>query len=214
MTKLIRLVIADDHPLILRGLGDFLNGEKDIAVVATCLNGEQALAAIREFEPDVAVLDIAMPGRSGMQVLQEVQAQGLPTRILFLSAVVGSRELMTGMAEGAFGFMLKESDPEAFLSCLRAVAAGKKQMPLDLFDSARDREDRPGGPQLDQLLTDREWSVMACAALGLSNKEIARKMKITEGTAKIHLHNIYLKTGVNNRTALANLAFKYLDQES
>ena len=212
MVQVIKVLIADDHPLILRGITELMSATPDIRVVAHCSDGEQALRSIRELNPDIAVLDIIMPGRSGLEVLEAIHDDGISTRVIFLSAAINSHDIMRGMAEGSYGFVLKESEPAEILDCIRSVAAGQKRLPFEVLARTHSDQAKSELPSLDKLLTEREWKVMACAAAGMSNKEIARKLKITEGTAKIHLHNIYQKTGVNNRTALTSLAFHHLDR--
>lgn len=202
--SVIQLLIADDHPMVLRGLGDFLRSVPDVEVVGAYSDGAQALQAIRDLKPDVAILDLAMPVLNGLDVLAAVQGESLRTKIVFLTALAGTRDIMTAMADGAYGLLLKDATPEEMLFSLREVAAGRKHLPFELLRRSHDRQTK--AVPIQKLLTQREWKVMELAARGLSNKEIARKLKMTEGTAKVHLHHIFQKTGVNNRTALANVA--------
>lgn len=202
--SVIQLLIADDHPMVLRGLGDFLRSVPDVKVVGAYSDGAQALQAIRDLKPDIAILDLAMPVLNGLDVLAAVQDENLRTKIVFLTALAGTRDIITAMADGAYGLLLKDAAPEEMLFSLREVAAGRKHLPFELLRHGQDRKTNPIPAQ--RLLTNREWKVMELAARGLSNKEIARKLKMTEGTAKVHLHHIFQKTGANNRTALANVA--------
>jgi two-component system, NarL family, nitrate/nitrite response regulator NarL len=128
--------------------------------------------------------------------------------VIFLSAVIDRRDIMLGVAEGAYGFVLKESSPEGLLQLVRAAASGATKPSL----AWKERASEPNRVEIDKILTEREWKLAAYVDAGLSNKEIASKLDITEGTVKVHLHNIFQKIGVNNRTALANLAHKYLGQ--
>jgi two-component system nitrate/nitrite response regulator NarL len=200
----IQILIADDHPMVLRGLGEFLASVPDMKVVAACPDGAQALQAIRDLKPDIAILDLAMPVLTGLDVLAAIQEENLGTKIVFLTALAGTRDIMSAMAEGAYGLLMKDATPEEMLFSLREVAAGRKHLPFELLRHGQDRKSKPIPTRM--LLTNREWKVMELAARGLSNKEIARKLNMTEGTAKVHLHHIFQKTGVNNRTALANVA--------
>ena len=200
----IQILIADDHPMVLRGLGEFLGSVPDMKVVAACPDGAQALQAIRDLKPDIAILDLAMPVLTGLDVLAAIQEENLGTKIVFLTALAGTRDIMSAMAEGAYGLLMKDATPEEMLFSLREVAAGRKHLPFELLRHGQDRKSKPIPTRM--LLTNREWKVMELAARGLSNKEIARKLNMTEGTAKVHLHHIFQKTGVNNRTALANVA--------
>jgi len=202
--SVIQLLIADDHPMVLRGLGDFLGSVPDMEVLAACTDGAQALQAIRDLKPDIAILDLAMPLLNGLDVLAAVKHENLGTKIVFLTALAGTSDIVSAMADGAHGLLLKDAAPEEMLFSLREVAAGRKHLPFELLRHGQDRKTKLIPTQ--KLLTNREWKVMELAARGLSNKEIARKLNMTEGTAKIHLHHIFQKTGVNNRTALANVA--------
>jgi DNA-binding NarL/FixJ family response regulator len=204
--SIIKVVIADDHPFVLKGIGDYLRSAEDISIVAACINGKLALEKIRELQPDVALLDVSMPEMSGFDVLRAVNRENLPTRILFLAALAGPRDIITAMAEGAYGFLQKDSRPPELLYSIREIAAGRKCIPFELL--GRSADDEPMVRPIESLLTQREWKVMALAAAGQSNKEIARSLNIASGTAKIHLHHIFRKVGVKNRTALATIAFR------
>ncbi len=212
-TQTISLVIADDHPVVLQGLATLLGQQNGFKLIESCCNGAECLAAIRRYSPDLALLDMNMPKPNGLEVLKAVTGDRLPTRIVFLAASPSDREIITAVAGGAFGIMLKESAPDALITCLRAVAAGYKWHPSELVDGAldRSRERRREFARVDDTLTRREREVMLLVADGLSNKEVGRRLNLSEGTVKIHLHTIYQKVAVNNRTALANLARVYRD---
>jgi DNA-binding NarL/FixJ family response regulator len=204
---MIRILVADDHPLVLKGICDFVGSQPGLELVARCIDGNDALAAIRTLKPDVALLDLAMPNLDGLGVLQAAAAENLPTRIMFLSAFVGTREIMSAMAQGAWGILVKDCAPDALLACVRKVAGGERHLPYELLARARDEESAGRGIPIEKLLTESEWLVAALAAQGLSNKQISRKLKITEGTAKIHLHHVFRKLNISSRTALANITF-------
>jgi two-component system nitrate/nitrite response regulator NarL len=196
----INVILADDHPFVLKGIGDFLKTVGDINVVAACRDGQTALEKIRELRPDVAVVDMSMPQMTGFEVLIAAIKERLSTRFLFLAALAGPRDIMTAMAEGAYGFLQKDSRPHELLHNIREIAAGRKCLPYALI--SRSVHDESLTRPLEQL-TPREWKVVALAAAGESNKEIGRKLNISAGTAKVHLHHIFRKIGVKNRTALA-----------
>jgi two-component system, NarL family, nitrate/nitrite response regulator NarL len=207
--SIIRVIVADDHPLVLKGISDFIDSQSDVEVLERCIEGQLALEAIRELKPDVAVLDLSMPDLSGLAVLQTANSEALPTRIVLLSAFISSRDIMTAMAEGARGILVKDCAPDELLRCVRNVAAGEKHLPYELFERVRGQESRANAVPVEKLLTASEWTVASLAAQGLSNKEIARKLEITEGTAKIHLHHVFRKLQISNRTALAQVAFRH-----
>jgi DNA-binding NarL/FixJ family response regulator len=202
----IKLLIADDHPMVLRGIIDCFKLERDILIVAACSDGADALARINSLSPDVAMLDMSMPAMNGLNVLAEVNKAGIGTRILLFSAAASPRDVIMAIAEGAYGFLPKDSAPSEILHAIREIAVGRKCIPFELL--ARERADKEPLRDASELLTDREWDVLALAADGLSNKEIARQLNVTLGTAKIHLHHIFRKTGVRNRTELASLALR------
>ena len=129
MSKLprsVRIVVADDHPVVLGGLITLLNEDKTFKVVATCGNGAEAIDAIRALKPDLALLDVNMPALNGLQVLKTLNAENLPTRVCFLAASLTDREIVDAAAQGAFGIILKESAPDTLITCLHTIAAGKK----------------------------------------------------------------------------------------
>ena len=191
--------------MVLRGLVDLFDDLPDIAVVATCTNGRNALETIRSLRPGLALLDVRMPEMSGLEVLKAVQQDRLATRIIFLTATLYDHEVFDAVTAGLHGLILKEDAPEALVEVVRKVAAGRRALPNPYVASALQREEvrRDAGRKLFSELTARELEIANSVAEGLSNKEIARVLDISEGTVKVHLHSIYEKLGVANRTALA-----------
>jgi two-component system, NarL family, nitrate/nitrite response regulator NarL len=210
----ISIVLADDHPVVLRGLASILRSEPDMSVVALCSNGIAAANAIREHAPDIAVIDIGMPGLDGLEVLARIAADGPGTNVVLLSAAASDEQILTAITRGAKGIMLKDAAPDDLVHCVRQVAAGQQWFPTKIVDAAIEREigQQAESKRLVEMLTPRERQVVASLCKGLSNKQIARQLNLTEGTVKIHLHNIYDKLGVMNRTALTALAIVHRDQ--
>jgi DNA-binding NarL/FixJ family response regulator len=206
------IVLADDHPVVLHGLAAILRAEPDFTVVATCSDGISALQAIRHHAPDLAVLDIGMPGMTGLNVLSSVVADRPETKVVFLTAAASDGQILTAISRGAKGFMLKDMAADSLIHCVRQVAAGQRWFPTELVDAAVDRET---GHQVQrerlQKLTAREREVVVSLCAGHSNKQIARELNVTEGTVRIHLHNIFEKLGVTSRTALTALAIVHRD---
>lgn len=200
----ISLVLADDHPIILDGLESLCQQEKDFKVLARCLNGEETLQAVRKHRPDVLVLDIRMPKRSGLEVLRQMQQEKLSSRVVLLTAAVDEQEVVEALNLGVAGVVLKEMAPELLVQCIRKVSAGEQWLEKRSVGRALDRMMRreTGMRQMAGVLTPREIEIVRMVATGLRNKEIAGKLSITEGTVKIHLHNIYEKLGVDSRLAL------------
>ena len=213
-TRSVSIVVADDHPVVLGGLITLLNQDKTFKLAATCVNGEQAVDAIRAFRPDLALLDVSMPGLNGLQVLKTLNAENLPTRVCFLAASLTDREIVDATAHGVFGIILKESAPDKLITCLHAIAAGQKWLPADLVEGANERlrEQHAEIAKVSNVLSPREIEIMLKVAEGLSNKEVGRQLNISEGTVKMHLHSIYQKIHVTNRTSLANFAIAYRDR--
>jgi DNA-binding NarL/FixJ family response regulator len=197
----VLLLIADDQPVFLKGLAVVCKGLPDIKVVAQCHDGRTALDAIRRLQPNVAMIDIGIAGLNGLDVLAAVNAEACPTHVLLLAAAVTDAQIMDAVSGGARGIVFKNSTPEEIARSVRKVAAGRYQFPKDLAEAMRKRQ----AARLRSLarLTQREHEVARLAAQGLSNKEIGRQIQLAEGTVKIHLHNIYKKLGVSNRTSLA-----------
>ena len=210
----ISIVVADDHPVVLHGVAGVLRIQADMTILAACTDGASAVNGIQQFAPDVAVLDIAMPSVSGLDVLSSVTASGLDTKVIFLTALATDDQILTAIANGAKGIVLKDAAFESLVACVREVAAGRQWFPVDLVETAlrRDTQHRAESRRFVQRLTEREQEIVLLVAEGLSNKEIARRINLTEGTIKIHLHNIYDKLEVPNRTALTALAITYQHQ--
>jgi two-component system, NarL family, nitrate/nitrite response regulator NarL len=217
MSKPIRsvsIVVADDHPVVLGGLVTLLKEDKTLRLLTTCANGQQAIDAIRTFRPDLALLDFNMPKLNGLQVLEALVAENLPTRVCFLAGSLTDREIVAAASRGAFGIILKESAPDTLLSGLHAIAAGQKWLPSNTVNAASERlgELQAEVTRISNALSPREMEIMLRVAEGLSNKEVGRQLKISEGTVKMHLHSIYQKIHVTNRTSLANFAVAYRDR--
>ena len=203
----VSVIIADRYPVFLRGLTSVLREQDDFNIVASCCDGIKCIRAIRNLSPQIALLDISMPGLSGLDILATVASEGLCTRVLLLTASVEAHELATAAARGAFGVVPKDASPEILIRCLRRVAGGRRMFP---FVSSGE-EPRHGARNSDaqnmlSMLTDRERQIMQLVSEGLSNKEIGHWLEISDGTVKVHLHNIYQKLAINNRTTLAALA--------
>jgi len=207
----VSVVLADRFPVFLCGLISVLREQDDFDIVASCCNGTDSIQAIRSLSPRVALLDISMPDLSGLEILATAASEGLRTRVLLLTASMEAHELATAAARGAYGVVPKTASPETLIGCLRQVAAGRRMLPfLSSGGEARKvqrRRARKGDSQdiLSQL-TERERQIMQLVSEGLSNKEIGHWLEISDGTIKVHLHNIYQKLSINNRTTLAALA--------
>ena len=210
-----RLVIADRHPVVLQGLTSVLGAQNGLKIVACCSDGLSCIEAIRSLVPDIAILDISMPGLTGLEILTIANSEGLSTRLVFFTASVQDRELVMSAAAGAYGVILKDVALEILVQSLQQVACGHRLLPLPSSAQAvpREREQRKIAIAENVLtvLTDRERQIMALVSEGLSNKEIGRRLNIADGTIKVHLHHVYQKLEISNRTVLAALAISRHD---
>ena len=207
------VVIADRHPVILQGLIKVLETQSDFAVVASCGDGTGCLEAMRSLRPEIAILDISMSGLNGLEILAIASSENLPTRLIFFTAAIESDELAMAAVGGAYGVILKDVAPEILLQSLRQVADGQRLLPLLSFDETpRLRMKSAISENALTVLTDRERQIMRLVSEGLSNKAIGRRLNIADGTIKQHLHHIYQKLEIDNRTVLAALAISLPDR--
>jgi DNA-binding NarL/FixJ family response regulator len=204
----IRLILADDHPIFLSGLEELLRREPDFDVVASCLEGEEALRAVRQHNPDVLILDLRMPERDGLGVLREMQKEKLSTRVVVLTAALDEEEVLEAIRLGVWGVVLKEMAPRLLVQCIRKVHAGEQWMEKRSVRLALERllKRESGTREIAAVLTPREIDIVHMVAEGLTNKEIADRLYISGGTVKVHLHNIYEKLNVKSRLQLARYA--------
>ena len=202
--RFIRVVIADRHPVVLQGLSNVLGAEHDFRVVASCVDGASCIEAIRTFVPEIAILDISLPDVPAQEVLAIVRSENLATRLVFFTASVEDRELLMLVSAGACGVISKDAEPEHLVQNLRQIA--ERQRALTSADEAARLVEGAIADNVLKTLTDRERQIMRLVSEGLSNKEIGRRLNITDGTIKVHLHNIFQKLAINNRTVLAALA--------
>jgi len=193
----IRIVLADDHALVLQGMQALLSAESDIRVIATATDGERLLDAIHRFKPDVAVMDLQMPFMDGLTCLRHIRSEKLSVRVLVLSAFGDAQSMRAAVAGGADGFALKTDSPEMTVAAIRQVAAGKMVFP----EAVRRWLVRPVDDP--NKLTDREESVLALIAEGKSNAQIGAVLNLSGNTIKFHVRNLFAKLGVTNRTEAA-----------
>jgi len=201
----IRLVLADDHPIVLDGLEQLFGLEPDFEIVARCRDGDETLGVLRSAQVDVLVLDVRMPVRDGLEVLKVMQQERMTARVVLLTAAIEEDRLVEALRLGVGGVVLKETAPQLLVEAVRQVSAGRRWLDKGSVHRALDRllEGEAGSREAAQTLTPRELEIVTMVARGLRNRAIAEQLFITEGTVKIHLHNIYRKTGVDGRLELA-----------
>src|SRR6202140_3438827 len=201
----INVLIADSCPVVVQGLRKALGAQHNFKIVACCSDGMSCIEAIRSLRPDIAFLDISMRGLTGLEVLSIGNSEGFSTPVVFFTASVEDSELVKSAAAGAYGVILKNAAPEFLVKSLQQVADGQRLFPLPSSDQVS-REQSAVSANTLTVLTNREHQIMCLVSEGLSNKEIGRRLNISDGTIKVHLHHIYEKLEIRNRTALAALA--------
>jgi DNA-binding NarL/FixJ family response regulator len=197
----ISVIIADDHPIVLAGLTQLFRQEADMRVVSTCVNGLEAIDAVRAQRPDVLLLDLNMPKLDGLEVLRRLAAEHSPVNSVVLTAGVESSDVEEARAAGARGIVLKEAPPRQVIDCVRRVHGGESWVEF-LGPRVQPARKAPAPPAVALGLTPRELELTELVASGLRNREIAERLSISEGTAKLHLYNVYKKLGVANRVEL------------
>lgn len=200
----IRIALADDHPIVLQGLRQLFERESDLRVVAACGSGQEVLAAVRGGGVDVVLLDLRMPGLTGLEALRTIHDEQIPCAPVLLTASVDDDQIVEAVRLGARGIVLKESPPAVLVECVRRVHAGHRWLDQATLSRAFERvvSREHASREAAALLTPRETEIVRMVAEGLRNREIAARTAIAEGTVKIHLHNIYEKLGVDGRVAL------------
>ncbi len=204
----IRVVLADDHAAVRQGVRQFLETSDRIEVIAEAADGVEALHLIQERQPDVAVLDIQMPGHSGIEVTRAVRAARLPTAVLILTAFDDDPYVRAVLEAGANGYVLKTADAAEIIQAVADVHEGRSVLDpaIARLTTLRLPTLTPTGADLDEALTDRETEVLQLLSLGLPNKTIATRLGISEHTAKFHVGSILAKLGAASRTEAVTLA--------
>jgi two-component system nitrate/nitrite response regulator NarP len=197
------IVVADDHPLMLAAVAGLFDNTA-FQVVARCTDGAQARAAIAEHRPDLAILDVQMPHTSGLQLLQEARRDAWRTRIILLTAGLEPEPIVEAIKLKVDGLVLKGVGGDLLVRVAETVAGGGQWIDKEAMEQAIGLLAEPDGEPMP--LTPRETDVVRLVAQGRRNKEIARDLGISEGTVKMHLHNLYEKLSVSSRTELAILA--------
>jgi len=195
----IRVVLVDDHAVIRAGLEQLLSGTDDIEVVGTAANGAEALDVVRRIRPDVVLMDLQMPQVDGVAATRAIMSERLGVDVLVLTSFSDSERILAALDAGAVGYLLKDADPEDVLEGIRAVSRGES--PLHPKAARALLGVRAGSPQVQ--LTSRETEVLTLVREGLANKQIARRLDISERTVKAHLTSAFARIGVADRTQAA-----------
>ena len=200
-SKVVHVLIADDHSIMRQGLVALLDREPGITVVGQAGNGYEAVEMFRQYQPDVTLMDLRMPRMDGVAAISAICADFEKARIVVLTTYDGDEDIYRGLRAGAKGYLLKDAEPEELLAAIHAVADGKKYIPPTVGAKLAERM---GNPEL----SDRELEVIRLIAAGKTNQQISMELRISESTVKFHVNNILSKLGVNDRTQAALTALK------
>jgi two-component system, NarL family, response regulator len=190
----IRVLVADDHPVVRHGIIANVKPQPDLTVVAQAGDGAEALALIKEALPDVVLLDLRMPRMDGLDVLEEVKTSKLPCKVIIMTTFDSEEDVQRAMKAGARGYLLKDSTQEEILDAIRRVSLGETYLPARIVQKVAEGMRKPE-------LSPREVEVLQWVAAGKSNKEIGTQLFIAEGTVKTHVKNLLEKLAVVGRTA-------------
>ena len=191
--RAIRILIADDHPVVRQGLVAILNDQPDMQVVAEVDNGEQAIEQFRAHRPDVAILDLQMPRISGVAAIARIRAEFPDAALILLSIYETDEDVYQGLRAGAKAYLLKDTPCPEILEVIRTVSAGQRYVPASLGTKLAARLERPA-------LSEREHAVLVLMARGKSNRAISQALHVSESTVKFHVTNIMIKLGASDRT--------------
>jgi two-component system nitrate/nitrite response regulator NarL len=208
----IRILVADDHAIFRDGLRKLLADAGDVSIVGEASNGNECMKMLTKLKPDILLLDLRMPEKDGLAVLEEVNFDSLPTRVIVLTAAEDDRDVVRAMRLGARGVVLKQSASDLLVKSIRKVADGEiwldNRMTAEVIDAFK--KSAEGGQRREKpLLSEREKEIVQLVAQGFRNREIGEKLFISEQTVKNHLHNIFDKLGVSDRLELALYAIHH-----
>jgi DNA-binding NarL/FixJ family response regulator len=215
MTKakqVVRILVADDHAIFRDGLRKLLEGADDVQIIGEASNGVECTKMLAKLKPDILLLDLRMPEKDGLGVLEEINFDSIPTRVIVLTAAEDDRDVVRAMRLGARGVVLKQSASDLLLKSIRKVADGEiwldNRMTAEVIDAFK-KSAEAGQRREKPLLSDREKEIVQLVAQGFRNREIGEKLFISEQTVKNHLHNIFDKLGVSDRLELALYAIHH-----
>jgi NarL family two-component system response regulator LiaR len=209
MTRLIRVLVADDHVVVRQGIRALLATEPDIEVVGEAENGREAVAETDRLQPDVILMDLVMPEMDGIEAIRRITAQQPEARILVLTSFAADDKVFPAIKAGALGYLLKDSGPEELVGAIHQVHRGESSLhPAVARKLLQELSHPPKQPPTPEPLTEREVEVLRLVAQGRSNQEIAEELVISEATARTHVSNILRKLHLASRTQAALYALR------
>lgn len=203
----IRIVLADDHPIVREGLASVLETQPDFEVVGQANDGSEAVDVVSALKPDVVLLDLEMPHLDGVQALRAMRAENAAVKVLVFTAFDTDERIIGAVQAGARGYLLKGAPRDELFNAIRVVAQGGSTLQPVVAAKLMERMSSPGAGS-DEALTEREREVLQSMAQGLQNKEIAQRLVISERTVKFHVSAILAKLGAGNRTEAVRLAMQ------
>lgn len=207
-SKPIRVLIADDHAVVRKGLQMFLAAEPGIELVGEAANGREAIAKSKELVPDVVLMDVMMPQIDGIAATFEIKQHCPGTEVIILTSFGEEENVMAALQAGAIGYLLKDAQEDTLIEAIKATYRGEPHFNQEVLHHLVKRLGTPAQPSPLEDLTERELDVLRLLARGLSNKEIARSLGLSEGTVKVHVSNVLNKLGVSSRTQAAMAALE------
>lgn len=200
----VRLVVADDHPVVRDGIVGMVSSDPDIEVVGEASDGAEAVALVRAFEPDVVLMDLRMPGMDGVAATRELTRLGVASRVVVLTTYDSDADVLPAIEAGATGYLLKDATREELVRAIHAAASGRAELAPSVVSRLVGRVRAPES----SLLTARELEVLALVADGATNRSAALQLHLSEATVKTHLLNAYSKLGVGDRAAAVAEGFR------
>jgi DNA-binding NarL/FixJ family response regulator len=201
MTRKIRILAVDDHPLLREGIAAVIDGEDDFELVAEATSGQEAIELFRIHRPDVTLMDLQMPGMNGIDAMLAIRSQFADARFIVLTTYQGDVQALRALKAGAAGYLLKNMMRKELLETIRTVHAGRRRIPPEIAAELADHV-------TEDALSDREVDVLRRVATGNSNKIIASLLNVSEATVKGHMKSILSKLGANDRTHAVTIAMK------
>jgi NarL family two-component system response regulator LiaR len=209
MTEVIHILVVDDHAVVREGLRALIRGKPGMELVGEARDGQEAVLQARSLQPDVILMDLVMPGKSGIEAIREIRSENPEARILVLTSFSEDDQIFSAVKAGALGYLLKDSSPQELLEAIRCVYRGESSLHPTVARKLMlgYRQDQSAGADV-AALTEREIEVLKLVARGLTNQVIAQRLRVSEGTVRFHVGNVLGKLGLENRTQAALYALR------